>query len=169
MYYYYENSKKSEKRTTNINIVEDISKYIEENDIGQVAKITISDESKLIFNGIMKKIAEVKGINALEVSNMSRKVIKSGTEISEINYYYTEITKDGVNKWNALKKLAEYLEIDTKEIVAIGDNINDKEMIENAGLGVAMGQSMPEIKRIADYVTNDNENEGVKNVLEIYC
>jgi len=168
MYYYYENSKKSEKRTTNINIVEDISKYIEENDIGQVAKITISDESKLIFNGIMKKIAEVKGINALEVSNMSRKVIKSGTEISEINYYYTEITKDGVNKWNALKKLAEYLEIDTKEIVAIGDNINDMEMIQNEGMGIVIGNSALANKNLDKIIVSSNDLNGVAEAIEKY-
>lgn len=42
-------------------------------------------------------------------------------------------------------------------------------MIENAGIGVAMGQSTPVIKEIADYVTDDNNNEGVKKVIERYC
>jgi hydroxymethylpyrimidine pyrophosphatase-like HAD family hydrolase len=65
---------------------------------------------------------------------MSRKIIKSGTEKKEINYYYTEITKKDINKWNSIEKLAKYLKIEQKEIVAIGDNINDEEMIKNAGL-----------------------------------
>ena len=43
--------------------------------------------------------------------------------------------------------------------------MNDKLMIENAGLGIAMGQSTPKIKEIADY----NENEGVKKAIEKYC
>ena len=47
--------------------------------------------------------------------------------------------------------------------------MNDKLMIENAGLGIAMGQSTPRIKEIADYITDDNENEGVKKVIEKYC
>lgn len=42
-------------------------------------------------------------------------------------------------------------------------------MIENAGIGVAMGQSTPVIKEIADYVTDDNNNEGVKKAIERYC
>lgn len=50
-----------------------------------------------------------------------------------------------------------------------GDNINDKKMIENAGLGVAMGQSTPIIREIADYITEDNDNEGVKIAIEKYC
>ena len=44
-----------------------------------------------------------------------------------------------------------------------------KKMIENAGIGVAMGQSTPVIKEIADYVTDDNNNEGVKKAIERYC
>mgnify|MGYP004459694801 FL=1 len=44
--------------------------------------------------------------------------------------------------------------------------MNDKLMIENAGLGIAMGESIPKVIEIADYVTDDNNNEGVKKALE---
>ena len=44
--------------------------------------------------------------------------------------------------------------------------MNDKLMIQNAGIGIAMGQSTPRIKEIADYVTNDNDNDGVRNIVE---
>ena len=47
--------------------------------------------------------------------------------------------------------------------------MNDKLMIENAGIGIAMGQSTPKIKEIANYITDDNNNEGVKKALEKYC
>lgn len=50
-----------------------------------------------------------------------------------------------------------------------GDNMNDKTMIENAGLGIAMGESNPKIKEIAGYVTEDNNNEGVTKALEKFC
>ena len=61
------------------------------------------------------------------------------------------------------------LNIDKSEVIAIGDNINDKEMIENAGIGIAMGQSNPKIKEIADYIADDNQNEGVRKAIEKYC
>lgn len=134
MYYYYENSKKPDNKKTKINIVENVEQYVIENDIGQVTKITISDETQAIFNGIINKLHKIKGINILEVSNMSRKVIKSGTEKSELKYFYTEITRENVNKWEAIKKLISYLNINEEEVVAIGDNVNDLEMIQNAGL-----------------------------------
>ena len=47
--------------------------------------------------------------------------------------------------------------------------MNDKAMIENAGIGIAMGESNPKIKEIADYVTEDNDNDGVRKAIEIYC
>lgn len=134
MYYYYENSKKTEEKKTKINIVENIEKYINENDVGEITKITISDETEMIFKGIIKKLKEIKGINILEVSNMSKKIITSGTEKKELKYFYTEITKENVNKFEALKKLGMKLGINNSEIAAIGDNINDLEMVEKAGL-----------------------------------
>ncbi len=134
MYYYYENSKKAEEKKTRINIVENVEKYIKENDIGEITKITISDETEIIFKGIMKKLNKIKEINILEVSHMSRKIIKEGTEKNELKYFYTEITRENVNKFEALKILGDHLKIDTSEMVAIGDNINDLEMIENVGM-----------------------------------
>ena len=47
--------------------------------------------------------------------------------------------------------------------------MNAKMMIENAGIGIAMGESNPRIKEIADYITEDNDNNGVKLAIERYC
>ena len=57
------------------------------------------------------------------------------------------------------------MNISKEEIVAIGDNINDKKMIENAGLGIAMGQSHPDIKEIANQTTATNVEDGVAQAL----
>ena len=89
-----------------------------------------------------------------------------GTEILEIQYYYTEITQENTNKWNAIQYLANKLNIKTEEIMTIGDNSNDIEMIKNAGLGIAMANSAPEIKKIADDITTSNEENGVGQAIE---
>ncbi len=157
LYYHYENSKKTDERATSINIVENIEQYIQENDTGEVTKITISDESKTIFRGIINKLKNIKGINVIEVSNMSRKIINSGTEKVQLNYFYTEITKENVDKWQTLKKLAKHLKIEEKEIATIGDNVNDIEMIENAGLGIIMGESALSQKNLDNIVVKSND------------
>ena len=60
---------------------------------------------------------------------MSRKMIKQGTEEIPIEYFYTEISAKNVDKWRALEFLKEKMDIKTEDIIAIGDNINEKKMI----------------------------------------
>ena len=102
----------------------------------------------------MRKLKEINEIEVLDVSHMSRKMIRQGTEEIPIEYFYTEISAKDVDKWKAIEFLSEKMNISREEIVAIGDNINDKKMIENAGLGIALGQSHPTIKEIATQVTH---------------
>lgn len=167
LYYNYENSKKIEEKQIQINIVEDIYNYIEKNDIN-IVKITVCDENQAIFNRIINKINKITEINVLEVEHMSRKRIKSGTEEINIGYYYTEIVNKDVNKWTAIKKLIEHLGIQEKEVIAIGDNVNDKEMVENAGIGVAVGKSWLEVKKIGDIFVADNNSNGVAEAINKY-
>ena len=113
----------------------------------------------------MKRLKEIDGIDVLEVAYMSRKKIKSGTDDVDIQYFYTEITNQNVNKWSAIEFLLNKLQIQKEEVITIGDNINDKEMIENAGLGVVMGNSNPKMKEIANEIVADNNSEGVLEAL----
>lgn len=164
-FYNYENSKKSSEKRTNINIVENVYEYVKNLENTKFLKMTICDESKIIFTSIIKKIKKVKDIDVLDVSHMSRKIIKQGTTQNSIEYFYTEVTKKDVDKWTAILQLLKLTNIKPEEVIAIGDNINDEKMIQNAGLGVAMGQSNPKIKQVADIVTQDNNNDGVAEII----
>ena len=161
LFYHKENLKKVEEKRTHINVVQNIKEYIEQSGKEKFLKITVCDESKFIFNNNMKRLKTIEGIDVLEVEYMSRKKIKSGTEDVDIQYYYTEITNKNVNKWSAIEFLLDKLNIKPSEVMTIGDNMNDKEMIEEAGLGVVMGNSNPHMKEIADKIVADNNSEGV--------
>ena len=165
VFYNYENSKKAFDKRTNINIVQNVYEYVENLEDNKFLKITICDDSEIIFSRIIEKFKKINNIDVLDVSHMSRKIIKDGTEEVPIEYYYTEITNKNVDKWTAIEYLIEKINIKKEEVIAIGDNINDKLMIKNAGVGVAMGQSNPIIKEMADVVTQDNNNNGVANIL----
>ena len=167
LYYYKENLNKEEKEKTHINIVQDVYNYIEEKD-EKILKIMICDNNQLVFKSILKKIKEITDIEILDVSHMSRKLIKQGTEEIALEYFYTEITSRNVDKWNALERLIEMLNITKEEVITIGDNANDIKMIRNAGLGVAMGESAPYIKEQANIVTESNDNDGVAKILQQY-
>lgn len=164
LYYHKENANKEEKDKTHINIVENVYDYIANRD-EKIVKITVCDSNQVIFNSIMRKLKELDEIEVLEVSHMSRKMIRQGTEEIPIEYFYTEISAKNVDKWNAIEFLKEKMKIKTEEIIAIGDNINDKKMIENAGLGVAMGQSHPTVKGVATQITSSNLEDGVAKFL----
>lgn len=166
LFYYQENASKPDNKKTKINIVQDIYKYVEELENQHILKITISDSNSIIFNGIIRKLRNIKDIDVLDVAHMSRKIIKTGTEETVIEYYYTEITSKNVDKWYAIEYLMDKLNIQRQEVMAIGDNVNDKMMIENAGCGVAMGNSAPYIKESADIVVSNNNEDGVAEVIE---
>lgn len=168
LFYHKENIKKIEEKRTHINVVQDTKKYIEESEKDRFLKVTVCDESKMIFNGIIRKLREIGNIDILNVEHMSRKRFNIGTEIMSIEYHYTEITNENVNKWTAIEHLIEKLNIKKDEVVAIGDNINDREMVENAGLGIVMGNSNPVMKELADVIVSDNDSDGVCEAFEKY-
>ena len=62
-----------------------------------IAKITICDNNQAIFNSIIRKVKEVSDIEVLDVSHMSRKMIRQGTEEIPIEYFYTEISAKDVD------------------------------------------------------------------------
>lgn len=167
--YNSENLRKEPDKRTNINVTSNIYEYIEKGSINRFSKITICDNNKMIFNGILNKLRKIKGIDVLDVAHMSNKTVKLDEKEYNIQYYYTEITAQNVNKWNAILKLAKILNIKNEEIMCIGDNVNDKEMLENAGKGIAMGNSAPYIKNIADKVVKSNNENGVAEAITRYC
>ena len=168
LFYYNENLKKPEDKRTAINIVPDVIKYIEEFEEESFLKITICEKDKLIFNSILRKINEIKDLDILEVEFMSKKKVINGTEEIPIEYFYTEITNQNVNKWTAIEFLIEKLGIGAKQVAPIGDNMNDKEMIVNSGLGIVMGNSNSKMKEMADIIVSDNNSDGVCEAIEKY-
>lgn len=168
LYYNSENKKNPEDKKIKMNITTDIYNYVKEYSGDDFLKVTICDGNQIVFNSSINKLKKIKGIDILEVAHMSRKIIKHGTEECPIEYFYTEISNKNVNKWTAIEKLIEKLNIKKEEVIAIGDNVNDQEMLKNAGLGIAMGNSSPNVKKTADYVVSNNNESGVAEAFEKY-
>jgi len=79
-----------------------------------------------------------------------------------------DIMNDNVSKGSALKTLADLYGISTDEIMAMGDNDNDIEMIQIAGVGVAMENARDSVKAVADDIAVHHEEDGVAWALEKY-
>lgn len=80
---------------------------------------------------------------------------------------YLEFNALGVDKGYGLRWLANYLNLEISETIAIGDNYNDEEMIKAAGLGVCVASSNEDVKAHANYITELDYHQGaVKEVIE---
>lgn len=79
---------------------------------------------------------------------------------------YVEVMNHAASKTHAMQFIMKMYGLEKEEVVAIGDNYNDKGMIDFAGLGVAMGNAPEEIKAVADMVTDNNNSDGVAKVLD---
>ena len=103
------------------------------------------------------KASRDRNFNRIEPLNLS---------ISYAEAFNLEMSPANITKASGLVELCEFLKIDLSESVAIGDADNDREILQTAGLSVAMGNASDEIKRLADFVTLDNDNDGVAFAIE---
>lgn len=80
--------------------------------------------------------------------------------------YFLEILPKGIDKAQSLERLLEVLGLSREEMIACGDGYNDLSMIQYAGLGVAMENAVFPLRKIADYITDSNNDDGVGKVVE---
>lgn len=114
------------------------------------------------FNKILSA-SDKKG----ELSSLAEELSAiKGIEITSSWSNNIEIMNENVSKKTAVMYLCQNLNINSSEIMTIGDNENDIPMIEYAGLGVAMGNGLDGVKSRADYVTDTNNNDGVAKAIE---
>ncbi|MGN1402071.1 MAG: Cof-type HAD-IIB family hydrolase [Bacillus sp. (in: firmicutes)] len=89
-------------------------------------------------------------------------------EISNSSPTNIEVNALGINKAMAIEKVCGFLSITMKEVMAIGDSLNDMAMIREAGIGVAMGNAQQPVQAAADWVTAANDEHGVAKAIDRY-
>ena len=137
-----------------ISLPDDVEKFINENDIIQVT-ICTKEESEID--------------ESIEYVNSLNEYVKIENRYNAGNTYWDlwgiNIINKNASKGNAIYGLCKYLNIDIKDSIAMGDDLNDISMIKQAGLGVAMGNALDEVKAIADEVTKTNNENGVAKII----
>ena len=162
------------KRKIHLNVYIEDKLYVEEDDdyikdyIGDkgIDYYKVDSFDELDFSKLNKMLAikyDSKFIDEL-IDELQKKypqiyVVKSFA-------YFCEIANKEATKGNAIKILADLYGITTDEVLAIGDNNNDIEMVETAGVGVAMGNGTEEIKKRADFVTDNVEHNGFVKAID---
>lgn len=146
--------------------VEKIRKHIQHRiDLGTLKVVDNYDKIESVPGElIMKVLAYDKDLAKIE--RVKKQLSESSNlAVSSSSLGNIEITHIDAQKGLALQAIAEQLGIDMADTMAVGDNLNDKSMLERAGVAVAMENALPELKDIATFVTDSNENSGVAKAI----
>ncbi|WP_226035390.1 Cof-type HAD-IIB family hydrolase [Aquibacillus saliphilus] len=92
--------------------------------------------------------------------------INESLEVSNSSLTNIEVNAVGINKARAIEKVCQRLNITMDQVMAIGDSLNDIKMIEEAGLGIAMGNAQEDVKKVADWITSTHTESGVAHAIE---
>jgi len=135
-------------------------------------KVSVADVSMQINNWANENYGPHKILimgEPDELDNIS-KILKVKTNhqlaIYKSKPTYLEIMNIAASKNTAIEYLLRKYNVSSKEIIAIGDNYNDIEMLQMAGLGIAMGNAPEEVKMHADFITLDNDSDGISIALD---
>lgn len=149
-----------------VNRIDDrVESYIQ---ISDVVPHLIEDYEALIVQGITKLlwIDELDTIEAFR--EIYRTKYRERLNVVRSLPMFLEFVDKGVSKAEAMKRIGERHGIRQEEMIAIGDGDNDLEMLEYAGLGIAMGNAHDEVKRAADAVTASNDEDGIAKAIQKY-
>ncbi|PAE12232.1 hypothetical protein CHI02_10395 [Niallia circulans] len=129
---------------------------------GDVEELTFEKMREILENNTPRVL------KAAFTSENRQQLRKIQRIMNQANYYpvfsdkhYIEMMDEGVNKGTSLKRLCDYLEIEQKDVVAFGDQENDLQMIEFAGLGIAMENAADKLKQAANEVIGTNRESAV--------
>ncbi len=104
--------------------------------------------------------------NITRITPLFKKIYDGKYSVLRSSKIFLEFLNIETNKGKALKFLANYLNIDIKDTMAIGDADNDIPMIEISGIGVAMSNAFKEVKDYADHITESNLESGVAKAID---
>ena len=121
----------------------------------------VKDEDKILKLLVFGEVEVIEKI----YNNIPEELLEKYTPVRALNHMF-EFMYKGSTKASGIEVLGKHLGISKEEIIAIGDELNDLDMIEYAGLGIAMGNAREEVKNKADFITKSNEEDGVAYVLD---
>ena len=144
----------SKSVSTEIELDEDTDIFLSKN---EVIQITLCTEKREDLDEIIDYV-ENKTYD-LSIANIFL------SKFREYRLWAINILNKSASKGNAISGLCKYLKINTDEVVAIGDDLNDASMIKAVGMGVAMENAMPSVKEFAKYITTGNNESGVAKAI----
>jgi len=124
------------------------------------AELGILEHETLAFNKMLVIHRDPAAISAMR-PRYEQRMKPLGVVLTQAQADMLEMLPPGASKGDGVRRLLEHLELDAGELMAIGDAENDLEMLALARVGVAMGNGLPSVKKIATWVAPSNNELGV--------
>jgi hypothetical protein len=116
--------------------------------------------------GIVAPMETADAMQADLNASFGSRIVSHSILVPAYGVQVVEVFDPAVNKWVGILFLAQRHKVEAKEIIAIGDDVNDLPMVREAGLGVAMGNAHPQLKAAARRVIGSNAEDGLAVFLE---
>ncbi len=136
------------------------------NRFATVPSMALHSHEHTVRVGTVGSMDEMAELQQRLVSIFGDRILCHSLEIPSKSIAVLEVFDPAVNKWQGILLAAERHGVSADQIIAIGDDMNDLPMIENAGLGVAMGNARPEVLAIADLIVGSNADDGLAELLD---
>ena len=143
-----------------INEYTDIEKQITGMDI-----LAPDNFKKYVSDDVVKAIVLQHPDKLAKIEKAWREKINNTMYMTISKPFFLEFMNKDVDKSKSIERLADMLGISMSQVIAVGDSYNDLSMIKSAGLGVAMGNAVELVKDNADYITADNDHDGIVMVI----
>ena len=148
-------------------ITEDDDEYIQlESRINLMPLKKVDDFKQGVVNHTIKTLTTGEPAIIAEIEKHYVSTFGNRFSICRSMPFFLEVMPQGINKATSLGRLLKHVGLTPADMVACGDGFNDIEMIKYAGLGVAMGNAVDEVKAVSDYVTRSNDDNGIVDVIE---
>lgn len=135
------------------------------NDIVRNAQQNISTSMPLVEEYKNGLVYQATTFLSPEEERVFRERLPKSCKFTRWSDYGVDIISTTGGKVSGIKYIQELFHISTDEIMAFGDEENDIDMLEYAGIGIAMGNAKESVKKIADFVTDDIDQDGIRNAL----
>lgn len=146
-----------------------INKYsdIESKIVGMEAKF-VNNFAEYVTFDINKLLLAGNPTEILRLEKLFSEKYKGVIGVFRSEEFFLELVPLGIDKAKSIDVLLKKLGLTSKQCIACGDAYNDITMIQYAGLGVAMGNAVDEVKAAADVITATNDQDGVAKIVEKY-
>ena len=187
----YINNKEIYKITLNKNDIKSLCNYLENHNLP--SSIMTSKDVYTNTHKTIEMFYKMVNVNANVIDNFIEHIYNNIDDIFQMNIFADKDTEKNImnnilvnstsSRWHpsffdvnikdigkhiGIDKVIEYYGIKLEETIAFGDGENDISMIKHAHIGVAMGNANKEVKEIANYITDDVDNDGVYKALKHY-